>query len=191
MAKNLHLARMQSNEEELSSKIPGWGSDLDMRNRPGIPKEKTPAHGTGAHWKEPDRQVPKVKIHKSPEHARMTPVFGTACPPKGLSGILRDVAYRYSEGKMSHWMTLLLADRVNVIESRVSDLLRGHPDNPIKESGIAAEFKRHGLSSRMGQRRADITRMRNQVLLVAGMAAIAWPSLKNLRPGARIKPQDG
>ena len=35
-------------------------------------------------------------------------------------------------------------------------ILRGRPDNPISESGIRAEWTRHGLRSRRGQHRADL-----------------------------------
>ena len=37
------------------------------------------------------QQVARVKIHKSIEHGKLTPVFGTSCPPKGLSGLIREV----------------------------------------------------------------------------------------------------
>src|SRR5437870_1260336 len=115
----------------------------------------------------PERQIPKVKIHKSTERRVLTPVFGTSCPPKGLSGKLRDLAYQFSEGRLSHWMILLLADRVDVIENGLGGILLGKPDRLIKEMGLRAEWKRHEL-------RADLRRLRNELLFVAGAGAVVW-----------------
>ena len=121
-------------------KVLGWGVDLDPANRPSYPKEYpsdvTSARGDVKHW-----QTPPHKIHKSNEHPNLTPVFGTACPPKGLSGALRDYAYQFGEGTNRHWMTLVLSDRVDMVESMLTDALRGRPDNYFREKGWAANFK--------------------------------------------------
>ena len=154
---------------QLKSKIPGWGADLDPKNRSGVPREKTPPHETGAHWDEPERQIPRVKILKSSEHKTLTPVFGTSCPPKGLSGFIREYAYTLSEGKKSHWIFLLIADRVDVIEGLLESALRLRPHNPLKEMGLAAEFKGKGLRSRFGQHRADVKRMQKEAVVVLGL----------------------
>lgn len=138
--------------------IKGWGADLDPKNRPGVPREKSPPGGTGAHWDEPEKQVPKIKVFVSPEHKGLTATFGTSCPPKGMSGLIRSYAYTLSEGKKMHWMLLLLADRVDVYESLVSDFLKLSPPNLIKETGIASEFRSGGFFSRFGNHRADIRR---------------------------------
>ena len=63
--------------------VPGWGVDLDPKNRPGIPREK-PAGDTGAHWEEPEQQGTHVEIFCSVERPMITPVFGTTCPPQLL-----------------------------------------------------------------------------------------------------------
>jgi hypothetical protein len=68
-------------------------------------------------------------------------VFGTSCPPKGVSGALRDVAYRFSEGQLPHWLTLLLADRVNVVEDLVSEIAQLRIPNLPKELGLAAQWR--------------------------------------------------
>ncbi len=153
---------------EIASRIPGWGVDLRAEDRPAYPKEKTPPHGTGAHWREPERMVPKVKIHVSPEHKGITPVFGTTCPPKGLSGKLRDWAYTYSEGRIAHWLILLMADRVDVIESAISSLLKGQPDNPLAEMGLKAELNRPGSLRRFQRRRISLAIAGTVPLLLAG-----------------------
>lgn len=154
--------------ETLRSRIPGWGVDLDPKTRPAVPKEKFNPN-TGAHWDFPERQVPRWARERSPEHKFLTPVFGTACPPHGISGAIRRYAYRYSEGRASHWLLLMLADRVDVLETNLTDLFRGRPDNLIAEYGLPAEIKRGGLQSRLGQRRADVRRLPLEVLFVVGM----------------------
>jgi hypothetical protein len=147
--------------------IPDWGVDLDPANRPAIPKEHFDPQATGAHWDFPERQVPHYAREKSTEQKSLTPVFGTACPPKGLSGVIRRVAYRFSEGRLSHWLLLVFADRVDVAESTVGAILRGRPDNPITEIGLGAEIKRHGLRSRRGQHRTDLAQLPVDVLYFA------------------------
>ncbi len=152
---------------EKKREIPGWGADLDPKNRPAVPKEKRPPRGTGAHWLEPERQIPRVKIHKSTERTELTPVFGTSCPPRGLSGLIRDWAYTLSEGDKRHWLLLLAADRVDVVEGILIDLFHGKVANPFSEMGLGTEFRRGGFFSRFGENRNDVNRIRNELLLVA------------------------
>jgi hypothetical protein len=118
----------------------GWGADLDPANRPSYPKE-LPSNVMTARGEVRDWQVPPHKIHVSNEHPNLTPVFGTACPPSGLSGRLRDYAFEFGEATNRHWMTLLLADRVNMVESMIGDALRGKPDHYIREKGWSANLK--------------------------------------------------
>jgi hypothetical protein len=141
---------------ELRARIPGWGVDLDPKDRPAVPKENFNPQGTGAHWDFPERQTPRWKRERSPEHRFLTPVFGTSCPPKGLSGVVRHYAYRFSEGRPIHWLLLMGADRIDVLESRAQALFTGRPDSRVLETGVLSEFKRGGLRSRIGQRRADV-----------------------------------
>jgi hypothetical protein len=142
---------------ELRSRIPGWGADLDPKDRPAVPQERFDPGATGAHWEFPERQPELWPRERSIEHKFLTPVFGTSCPPSGLSGILRRYAYRYSEGRAAHWLILLAADRVDAGEHHLKSLLTLRPDNPITETGVLSEFSRHGYQSRVGQHRADLT----------------------------------
>jgi hypothetical protein len=143
--------------EELRATIPGWGADLDPKDRPSVPRERFDPGASGAHWDFPERQPEKQPRERSIEHATLTPVFGTSCPPTGLSGAIRKYAYRrYSEARAAHWLLLIFADRVNSVEASATALLRGHPDNPVTETGILSEFSHHGLSSRIGRKRADV-----------------------------------
>ncbi|HEX2120860.1 MAG TPA: hypothetical protein VHL59_04390 [Thermoanaerobaculia bacterium] len=112
--------------------VQGWGADLDPADRPAVPKER-PSDVKSPRGRVGHRQVPNVKIHRSIEHPDLTPVFGTTCPPKGLSGKLRDFAYQYSEGRQLHWLTLMLADRVDVVEGMLEDLGRGRAPYVVRK----------------------------------------------------------
>lgn len=65
----------------------------------------------------PSRQPVEVEILHSIERPGVTPVFGSPLPPHGLSGWIRRRAFRHSENNLRHWMMLLAADRVDVVES--------------------------------------------------------------------------
>lgn len=136
-----NLTTLDREAIDLSSTIPGWGSDLDPANRPGVPRDKAPQLGIESLYPDLPQQDATVRIHKSTEHARLTPVFGTSCPPVGLSGRMRDLAYRYSEGKFSRWLTLMAADRVNVVEDVVGDLARLRVPNLVSEMGLKSEWR--------------------------------------------------
>jgi hypothetical protein len=117
------------------SQIPGWGADLDRRNRPAVPMERTPPRLEGVHWDEPERQPQHIEILQSIEYPERTPVFGTSVPPSGLSGVIRRRAFRHSENDMRHWMMLLMADRVNAAEGIVDDLRRNPASHPVVLAG--------------------------------------------------------
>src|SRR5262245_10198519 len=120
----------------VKSRIPGWGADLDPKNRPAVPRERKPPRGTGAHWQTPERQVPSVRILVSPERRGLSATFGTTCPPRLLSGLMRRYAYTFGEGRKIHWLLLILADRVDVLEHGIESVLRGQAHNPLKEMGL-------------------------------------------------------
>jgi hypothetical protein len=171
--------------DELRRRIPGWGVDLDPAVRPAVPKERYNPGGTGAHWDIPEEQVPREPRERSPEHLRLTPVFGTGCPPRGVAGALRWRAYGYSEGRAVHWLLLMLADRVDVVETRLRDALRGRPDNAVAEYGLRAEATRGGVRSRLGQGRADVKRLSVQALVLAAVGvAVATAVARRRRQSA-------
>lgn len=140
--------------DELRRTIPGWGADLNPADRPSYPKEAP--QDTGAHWDFPERQQPRGIREKSTEHKFLTPVFGTAQPLHGLSGVIRRYAYTFSEGRTAHWLLLIAGDRVDVLESRITALLQGSPDNPVTETGVLREFRGNAYKTRFGQHRADL-----------------------------------
>ena len=123
------------------SHIKGWGADLDHADRPAYPMERMPARLEGDHSHAPAQQVQTVEILQSIKRPSITPIFGSPNPPWGMSGMLRRVAFKYSENDLRHWMLLLLADRVNMVEWVGCDLMRGHVPNVFAEMGGKAEFK--------------------------------------------------
>ena len=135
------LTTQERREVDLAATIPGWGSDLDRRLRPGVPRDKAPEIGVEHLFPTIEAQVPEFKIHKSTEHARLTPVFGTSCPPGGLSGKIRDMAYTLSEGRIPRWLALVAADRVDMVEDVLADLAKLKVPNLAKETGLATELR--------------------------------------------------
>jgi hypothetical protein len=149
--------RLPETPDQLRERIPGWGVDKDPQSRPSVPRLRVEPGGTGAHWDFPARQEEKQPRERSLEHAFLTPVFGTAQPLRGISGALRRYAYeRFSEARAAHWLLLLAADRMDVLESRVVAVAKGRPDKRVSESGVAAELTHHGLASRLARRRSDV-----------------------------------
>jgi hypothetical protein len=101
------------------------GHDLPENERPGVPMETEPRPLTPtAHWTEPVRMKPERGVTKRVELTSLTPVYSTALKPKGISGLIRRMAYRIPETEARHWMTLLFADRVDVLEHRIRRLTR-------------------------------------------------------------------
>ncbi|MCW2608397.1 MAG: hypothetical protein JWO60_3090 [Frankiales bacterium] len=172
--------------EQLRARIPGWGVDLDEAVRPDRPKLQWKDDRTGAHWDLPEQQPELRPRERSVEHGRLTPVFGTAQPLKGLSGVLRRASYgRYSEGQTAHFLLLLAADRVDAWEGHLGSLLRLRPDNPVTETGIATELTAGGVRSRLGRGRYDVRHTWVDPVVVAGpwlvAGAVVWKGVQRLR----------
>ncbi len=160
--------------DELRARIPGWGVDLDPNDRPSVPRERFDPDLSDAHWELPERQPEQWPRERSIEHQSLTPVFGTSCPPKGLSGRMRKYAYaRFSEGRAAHWLLLVAADRVDSLESHLRSFLTLRPDNPVTQTGVVAEFRRHGISSRLGKKRADLVHQPLDLVIVGAPWALA------------------
>jgi len=160
--------KLPESTDELRARIPGWGADLDPKDRPAVPREQFDPGFSGAHWEFPDRQPEKWPRERSIEHAFLTPVFGTSSPLRGLSGKIRRYAYaKYSEGRAAHWLLLLAADRVDVAQSTLRSFVSLRPDNPITETGVLSELSHHGLSSRLDGKRADVRHQALDPVIVA------------------------
>jgi hypothetical protein len=176
--------------EELRNRIPGWGVDLDRAVRPQVPRERIVLEGDGPAWAVPEQQPELIRRERSVEHGRLTPVFGTAVPLQGLSGRIRRRAYRASEAQASHWLLLMLGDRVDAWEHMVRSWGTLHPDNPVTQTGIVAEFTRHGWGSRAGRGRVDLphhvvdaVRLGGPWLLGGAAVVAGVRRLRRLRPG--------
>jgi hypothetical protein len=172
--------------DQLRARIPGWGVDLDPKDRPSVPRERFDPDGSGAHWEFPERQPETWPRERSIEHRFLTPVFGTSCPPRGVSGRMRRHAYaRYSEARAAHWLILLAADRVDALEHHLRSLPTSRPDNPVTQTGVLSEPRHRPVSSRLGQHRADLVHQPLDPLIVAGpwvaAGAVAWKGLRRAR----------
>ncbi len=122
--------------------IKGWGIDADPKNDPTYPmRRRENDDHEGYSWERPTQQPTDIEVLHSNERPNVTAVFGTSAPPSGLSGLLRRYAFRYGEGSIGHWIPLILADRVDVVEGIVKDVLHGRVPNIFAERGIKAQWK--------------------------------------------------
>ncbi|QHS63217.1 hypothetical protein [Chitinophaga agri] len=128
--------------EKKFAHIKGWGVDADPENEPTYPiKKYTGDDHQRTNWERPPQQPVTVEILHSNERPGVSAVFGTSCPPEGLSGNIRRYAFKHSESSYGHWLPLLLADRVNVVEGIIDDLKKGHVPNIFAEKGWKAAWK--------------------------------------------------
>ncbi|CAA9432595.1 MAG: hypothetical protein AVDCRST_MAG37-738 [uncultured Rubrobacteraceae bacterium] len=147
------------------SQVEGWGVDIDPKNDPTYPmKYRNDGEHAGYSWERPPQQPLTVEVLHSNERSDLTSVFGTSTPPSGVSGEFRRIAFRYSESSYGHWLPLMLADRVSVVEGVVDDLKHGHLPNVFAERGWNAEWKHNRTSL--------VRRILLRVVLVS--AAIAY-----------------
>jgi hypothetical protein len=122
--------------------IKGWGVDADPKNDPTYPmKHRTNQEHEGYSWQRPPQQPITVEVLHSNERPNITAVFGTSTPPSGLSGMIRRMAFNYSESSYGHWLPLMLADRVNVVEGVLEDFRHGQAPNIFEELGWRAEWE--------------------------------------------------
>ena len=154
----------------------GWGIDADRDNDPTYPLRRrldTAEEHSG--WTRPAQQPMDVEVLRSIERPDLTAVFGTSTPPSGLSGIVRRAAFAYSESSYLHWLPLVLADRINVVEGIIDDVRRGRIPNTFAEAGVGARLKY--------DRRAVIDRL----LFTAAVAGICVTSVRSYRSASEAK----
>jgi hypothetical protein len=120
----------------------GWGVDADPGNDPTYPyRDRSGDEGLTKDWQRPAQQQSDVEILQSIEHVRRPAVFGTSSPPSGLSGMLRRLAFRWSESNWMHWLILMGADRINMVEGILQDVARAKVPNIPAEMGARAEWQ--------------------------------------------------
>ncbi|MBT9392492.1 hypothetical protein KLP40_04890 [Hymenobacter sp. NST-14] len=148
--------------------IKGWGIDADPKNDPTYPMRHRMNVGEDPQPNNrPDNLQPvNTEVLKSIERPNVSAVFGTPAPPSGLSGAIRRVAFRYSENQYKHWLPLVLADRVDVVEGVVTDLFHGQLPNIWAEKGYDMEWKHN--------RTAFVTKMAAIGAVTAGL--VVWLS---------------
>lgn len=157
------------------SHIIGWGVDTDLENDPTYPmKDRNDEEKLGYSWERPEQQPLDVKVLRSVERPNVTAVFGTSTPPRGLSGLIRNFAFKFSESSYSRWVPLILADRINVIEGIISDISRGHFPNFFAERGWKSEWK----YNRMGA----IRKIAINTAIIAGITT--WIIMRRKRKSA-------
>lgn len=153
-----------------TSTIPGWGVDADPENDPTFPiRHQEDQKDRGLTWTRPDQQKPDVEVLRSIEHNRLPAVIGTSVPPSGLSGMIRRYAFRRSESDWWHWLLLMGADRINVVEGVVQDLSHGKLPNIPGEMGMRAEWQHNkkGFAAKVG--------------VVAALSGVAFLALRGKR----------
>jgi hypothetical protein len=149
------------------TQVKGWGADANPKNDPTYPmKRRNDGEHEGYSWERPPQQQSDVEVLHSNERPNVSATFGTSTPPAGLSGVIRRFAFKYSESSYGHWLPLMLADRVGVVEGYLEDLSRGHVPNVFAERGWKAEWKHN--------RKSLVTRV--AVGAVVASAAIAYLS---------------
>jgi len=127
--------------------VKGWGVDTDRGNDPTYPiKKRNDGEHEGYSWDRPAQQPVNIEVLHSNERPNVTAAFGTSTPPAGLSGVIRRIAFNYSESSYGHWLPLMLADRVGVVEGYLEDLSRGHVPNVFAERGWKAEWQHNRKS---------------------------------------------
>lgn len=132
---------MENNEFDYKD-IPGWGMDADPENEPTYPmKNYTGDDHNRIRYERSAQQPEEVELFMSNERPEMTRVFGTSVPPSGLSGMIRRYAFKHSEDRYRHWLPLILADRINVVEGLFEDFSKGYFPNVGAERGWKVEWK--------------------------------------------------
>ena len=121
--------------------IPGWGVDRRIEARPGYPLEQ-------------ERRVDHDTLAGLPPYTETIPLHG-------LSGVLKRLAYQYPDWKPRRWMLLMLSDRVDKLESKLT------PRNLAIMGGVASLAA--GLGAWSGLRKKQ----------TAGDRMLAW--LRRLR----------
>ncbi|HEX2975145.1 MAG TPA: hypothetical protein VHO68_04345 [Bacteroidales bacterium] len=128
--------------EEKHKIIKGWGIDADPKNEPTYPmKDYTGDDHKRLNYERPPLQPKTIEVLHSNERPSVSAVFGTSVPLSALSGMIRRFAFRYSESSFGHWVPLIFADRINVVEGIIHDLVRGKIPNILVERGLKAMWK--------------------------------------------------
>lgn len=158
--------------------IVGWGSDL--RKRPGIPMELnqetvlSPEH----HRPIAVKQRPGPDVNLTLERSSYPPVLGNSHYAKGPSMLVRSYAFRYSEDKIRHWVFLLLADRINMVEGWVEDISRGRMPMLLGRMEFRTTDHLRRVLKQGPKNRQDKLLLASVAGLAFGLGALAYLSVR-------------
>lgn len=156
------------------AQTPGWAIDADRDNDPTYPiRSRLDTAQEHRGWTRPRQQATEIEVLRSIERPDLTAVFGTSTPPSGLSGMIRRAAFAYSESSYLHWLPLVLADRINVVEGVLDDMRRGRVPNVLAEAGAGARW------------RYDRKAFSGQLLVAAALAGISVSVVRAYRAKSR------
>jgi len=142
-----NLVKNTENKVIDPAQVKGWGVDANPKNDPTYPmKNRNNGEHAGYTWDRPPQQPISVEVLHSNERPNVSATFGTAAPPAGVSGVIRRAAFKYSENSYGHWLPLMLADRVDMVEGVLDDLSYGQVPNIFGEMGWKAEWKHNRKS---------------------------------------------
>ena len=142
-----NLVKNTENKVIDPAQVKGWGVDANPKNDPTYPmKNRNNGEHAGYSWDRPPQQPISVEVLHSNERPNVSATFGTASPPAGVSGVIRRAAFKYSENSYGHWLPLMLADRVDMVEGVLDDLSYGQVPNIFGEMGWKAEWKHNRKS---------------------------------------------
>jgi hypothetical protein len=162
-----NLTNQRDNSVVDPAEVIGWAIDADPANDPTYPiKDRNNGEHAGYTWDRPDQQRSDVEVLHSNERPNLTAAFGTTLPPSGLSGVIRRAAFNYSEDAYMHWLPLMLADRIGMVEGILDDVGRGRIPNIFGEMGWKADWKHNR------------PRLAKNVAVGAGIAVLAVYLLK-------------
>lgn len=161
--------------------LPGWGIDANPENDPTYPMREprlNVSQDPDSKHRPASLQPVDIEVLKSIERPNVSAVFGESSPPVGLSGMIRRFAFKYSESHYGHWLPLLLADRVNVVEGIIEDFTHGKVPNIFAEKGYAVEWKHN--------RSAFVTKMATIAVVTVGtVLLLSSGNKKSYKPKRR------
>ena len=164
------IVRQMENSPIDPSTVKGWAVDADPENDPTYPmKNRNNGEHAGYTWERPPQQQTNIEVLHSNERPNLSATFGTSTPPMGLSGMIRRAAFKFSESSYGHWLPLMLADRINMVEGVVEDLASGHIPNVPAEMGVKAQWQH------------DRTRLVTKLAIGAALATAAYAIMNRRR----------
>lgn len=163
--------------QDAQTRVNGGGADADPKNDPTYPmRHRIDAEEARSGWRRPVQQPVDVEVLRSIEYPVIPAVFGTSTPPAGVSGMIRRAAFKYSESSYLHWLPLVLADRINVVEGILDDLMHARIPNAFAEAGGKAQWRYN---------RRDVV---GKTLLRVAIAAVAIALIRGRLNGKRDDP---